>query len=282
MLSSSLRKQSHSVTSLALLAVLIGIWTSGCRHGKGYGLRTTEPVKTSALDSVMTSLQMAPDWPDVYEAALVDARNPEPSEVVTNLTPITTQNPELQWKEIDGTPHVKMVSLVSTDKYYRDSLGKNYNTGTHNIWVTAVPQVENFVSGFRSQNDDLGDLENRLRQRLGLTPTATINQFVEFWVDPNDLFRPAPDNEISDSTAGLALPDDTEAWYRRWFNDLRASQYFQSTVPSHDAYPWTQLGYTYDWGDTQSKQGFSEFVIRTDVTVVVDSITDIEDYGMAE
>ena len=268
-------KEFSKTTATLLVLILF----AGCSHQRGVGLRTTHPVKPSNIQSLMSSLEMAPDWPEVYENALEDARNPEPDEVATDLTAISTDNPELKWQTIAGRPHVKVVSLVSTDKYYRDSLGKNYNTGSHNIWVTAVPDAAEFVSTYRSQNDDLDDLEHRLRQLLGLTPTAQITHFVEFWVDPKDLFRPAADNEVSDRTAGLNLPGDTEDWYRKWFNELRASQYFQSSIPSHNAYPWTQLGYTYDWGKPGAEQGLSEFVIRTAADVVVASITKIGEYG---
>ena len=112
----------------------------------------------------------------------------------------------------------------------------------------------------------------RLRQILGLTPTATVTAFVELWVAPAQMFRPAADNEVTDSTAGLTMPADTEPWYRLWFNTTRAAQYFQSQLPRHDAYPWTQLGYTYDWGNPGHPQGLSEFVIKKNSTVAINAI----------
>lgn len=41
----------------------------------------------------------------------------------------------------------------------------------------------------------------RLKQLLGLPPTATNSYFVKFWVRPNDLFRPCPDKEINGKNA---------------------------------------------------------------------------------
>jgi hypothetical protein len=104
-----------------------------------------------------------------------------------------------------------------------------------------------------------------------------VTAFVEFWALPSQLFRPAADNEITDTTAGLAMPATTEPWYRAWFNQLRAQQYFQSTDPAHDAYPWTQLGYTYDWGSA-NHQGQSEFVIRQQSPVIVKETTPYQAY----
>jgi len=243
-------------------------------------LRSTGIPASSSIHSTLKTLQLAPSWPEAYTDALVDSRNPEPNEVAHDLIAITPSNPNLHWSDIDGTDHVLMISLTSTSKYYDSSLGGPYKTENHYIWVTAVPEVEAFVRQYRKSHGAESDIEPRLRQLLGLTPNANITKFVEFWVKPEDLFRPAPDNEVTDRSASLSLPEDTPSWYREWFNDLRASQYFQSSVPPHNAYPWTQLGYTYDWGDPRSEQGVSEFVIKENSTVIVKSITDIGDYGL--
>jgi hypothetical protein len=46
--------------------------------------------------------------------------------------------------------------------------------------------------------------------------------------------------------------------YRKWFDNRRAHVY---TLPA--PYPWTGLGYTYDWGNpTAPHVGVSEFVIN--------------------
>jgi len=37
-------------------------------------------------------------------------------------------------------------------------------------------------------------------------------------------------------------------------------------------YPWTQLGYTYDWGNPETEVGLSEFVIKTNSKVKVNRI----------
>ncbi|MFC1749220.1 hypothetical protein ACFL2V_10485 [Pseudomonadota bacterium] len=215
-------------------------------------------------------------WPAAYQKAIEDARNPEPSEVVHNLTPIRQDSRGLIWESIDGAPHVLMASLVSDASYYKAHVGKSYNMGNYFAWVTAAPILRNMCGG---DGFSEGNMDMRLREVLGLTPNATIKDFVQFWVKEDHLFRPAPDNEISDSTAGLNFPSGTEAWYRAWFNDLRAKQYFQSTEPENNAYPWTQLGYTYDWGsNASSEQGLSEFVIKSNADVVIEGIYGIEEY----
>jgi hypothetical protein len=214
-------------------------------------------------------------WPQIYQAAIKDAINPEPGEIVHHLTAIVQGNPELFWKDVNGVRYVLMVSLAGNTSFYEASMGKPYNTGGHYIWVTAVPDVRKLCG----QQDFGGDdTPMRLRQLLGLTPTVQVIAFVEFWVNPAQLFRPAADNEITDTTAGLNLPENTEPWYRQWFNELRATQYFQSEQPRHEAYPWTQLGYTFDWGNPGSRVGVSEFVIKTNADVIVNGIIPINMY----
>jgi len=216
---------------------------------------------------------VAAAWPAAYSDAIRDALNPEPGEVVTNLIAIVPANPRLVWQQSPEGARVLVVSLVANPAFYPPP-GSPYNTGPRDVWVTAVPEMRDACTqpGFGR-----GDLAMRLRQVFGLTPNAELTAFVELWVLPSQLFRPAADNEITDTTAGLTMPAATEPWYRAWFNELRAKQYFQSSSPPHDAYPWTQLGYTHDWGSA-NHQGQSEFVIRQQSSVMVNGITPYQTY----
>jgi len=111
---------------------------------------------------------------------------------------------------------------------------------------------------------------------------------VEMWVYPKDLFRPAPDPEItdhegelsvkiaqddwtfpSDSNAFVTLIDEVlyleKAWispvkYKDWFINA-AQTYYDRSDPDVSRWgsPWTRLGYTYDWGDPNDRLGISEF-----------------------
>jgi hypothetical protein len=107
----------------------------------------------------------------------------------------------------------------------------------------------------------------RLEQLLGLPPNDGKTTFAELWVKPADLFRPSADPEITDHEAGLVFPSVTDfltvsQTFINWFDALIASSY------GEDGYPWTRLGYTYDWGNDESEVGVSEFVIRSGATVV--------------
>ncbi len=253
--------------ALVLTFIISGI--AGCASMRSGGA----PAATAP--AVAPPATTAKAWPKIYTDAINDALNPEQSEVVNNLIPITQSNPLLVWKQFADGMRVLTVSLVGNASIFPTQPGAPFNTGAHDTWVTAVPEMRNACTqpGFSG-----GDLAMRLRQVVGLTPDATVTAFVEFWALPTQLFRPAADNDISDTTAGLIMPPGTELWYRTWFNQIRAQQYFQSTVPAHDAYPWTQLGYTYDWGTPEHHQGMSEFVIRQQSPVFVNGVTPYQAY----
>ena len=89
--------------------------------------------------------------------------------------------------------------------------------------------------------------------------------FTFFYAEADGLFRPTPDNETTDHEAELDFPASATPDYREWFEENRQFSYFSDTP-----YPWTRLGYTYDWhSGTSSHVGPGEFIIREGATVRV-------------
>ncbi len=217
---------------------------------------------------------------DAYQAALDDALNPEPSEVSTDLTSILNpeDSPGLTWTTANGYDYVKVVSWKSTHSAAAFETGDDgfYTTGSGEIWVTLVPEVQDLCK----QWDPVQmDVDLRLRQLMGLQPCGDYSTFVTLWVLPTDLRRPCPDNEVSDATCGLSLPGSVAEVYRTWFNETRAQQYVPCKCASYSdssctacqkwGWPWTQLGYTYDWGNQGDDFGVSEFLIWPDSMIMV-------------
>ncbi len=192
-----------------------------------------------------------------YRRALADAQNPEPGEVARDLVRIRPGEPDQDW-----SPDSKVLVVA-----WRTAPG-DWKPGPvtldhDDVWVTVHPELQRICSqpGFAAGTT----LQKRLAEFLGLPPGAANDTFVELRVEPAHLFRPCPDGEIRDRTCGLAFPPDTPADHRRWINDLRARQYCHAphADPPSPGYPWTQLGYTYDWGAAHSgHRGASEFVLR--------------------
>lgn len=175
---------------------------------------------------------------------------------------------------------VVVATWTRAGKFQLDS-----RTATSDIWVTIVPNVKNFCrsAAVAVQNPDARNLTLRLEQRLGLPPRNGKTEFVELVIsDPDkNLFRPCPDFSIhrNGCTAGFAPsgypPDVSQLTPRQvWL----LSQYYQSYALARPVqYPWTALGYTYDWG-SEDHVGESEFVVPKGSPIKVRTIAKTEEY----
>ncbi len=214
----------------------------------------------------------------IFSAAMLDAQNPEPDEIYTSLTRIQG-NDDLVDTIIDQQRHVLMVSWKNNPTYIPSS-GKYTTDDSHDIWVTVAPYIkEKCIEYYKNEKDP----NMRLRQLLGLQPFTIETAFVELWVKPDQLYRPCPDNETNDTSCELNLPQDVTKEYRTWFNHTRAFQYSdcQDTFFNEWGYPWTQLGYTYDWSpDNPSHVGLSEFVIRRNSEIYIKDKYNTQSYCM--
>lgn len=264
---------------LILIVLTALIFLTGCATTPA-----AAPTATYSIYSVDdTNLQAR------YDAAVKDGEVPEPEEISKNLTAITEYNKNLIWN--DGK-----VLVVTWTSYngYKDFVGKEYAMNGYEAWVTAAPELQNFMKNAHALNDK--ELTLRLEQLLGLPPGNGSKWFVEFWVSPEDLIRPAYDPEIIDTTTGLTFQEkkgsikikdnstviikpvvflQTDEEYKKWFESTYNGRYGADVTTK---YPWTQLGYTYDWGNKESEIGLSEFVINMDANVTVHSVSSMEEY----
>lgn len=201
----------------------------------------------------------------LYQAAVDDAAEVEASEVWDGLTAISDDNDALVRDE-DG--RVLMVSWTSFPGYDAEVGNDAYELAVE-VWVTVAPQMQDFC---RATGLSGGALDLRLEQLLGLPPGNGKDRVVQLWVPPEALFRPAPDPEIDDSVAQLEFPMGVSEMHRMWVEGLRMSSYGEG------GYPWTQLGYTYDWNPGTAVYGLSEFVIERGSVVGVESVTGNAEY----
>lgn len=163
-------------------------------------------------------------------------------------------------------------------------------TLANEVWVTVVPEV-------RDSCDDWAEEETlmRLRQLLGLQPSYPAAWFIEMRVPAASMFRPAADPAISTRTlcdtslnadCALSFPAGVDPAHVRWLADKMLSTwklpngYPVSGVDDRDrlGYPWTRLGYTYNWHPGSSRYGASEYVVRPGTRAVVTSVVSRQDY----
>jgi len=192
-----------------------------------------------------------------YLMAVKDAEKAEPAEISRRLTPIVDHNPDLIWQGKRGESRLLVVTLTAPDRY--DEKAPDQKAKDH-VWVTVAPELKNFCQKLNLPSEKL---TLRLKQLLGLPQKPLEREIVEIWVDPGDLFRPSPDPEVTDREAELDFPRSNNFMtvaqdHKNWFNTTRDKIY---DVNNH-GYPWTRLGYTYDWGNPESEIGLSEFVIQ--------------------
>ncbi|MFK7946280.1 MAG: hypothetical protein AB8G11_01730 [Saprospiraceae bacterium] len=210
----------------------------------------------------------------LYSASIEDAAYPTKDEINYNLIEINESNTKLKWKTIDGKKYILTATWVAEKDlgYYTKS--SNYKTGTYSIWVTAIPDLKERCEALKIEKSK--DMSLRIEQLLGLPPNGDKTHFIEFWVQPKDLFRPCPDESITDGSCDLCFPEGTNDEYKKWINNLRVKYYYNC---EGDRYPWTQLGYTYDWHPrNKTHVGLSEFVIRANSDIIVHKIQATEKY----
>jgi len=203
---------------------------------------------------------------NAYKEALNDSIKTEPGEITNNLTIIdnTQANPNLYW---DKQGRVLVVHFTGTSNF-------KPSNGT---WVTVAPRLKSFCTNYKIQNPDIqtAQLNQRIKQILGITPESKATYIVELWVHPDFLKRPAIPADIKN--VKISNPDSLDSsknkgdLFLAWLNtQLQTRKNLQNKInlPASELvqqYPWTGLGYTFDWASKLNPSikefGLSEFVI---------------------
>jgi hypothetical protein len=211
----------------------------------------------------------------VYAQAMANAALYQPE----NVLPLFAITP-------DSAGQVRVVTITTW----------NYQPGPQplgrEIWVTAVPEVRDSCAGW-----DDPDLMMRMRQLLGLRPADSIAWAVEMTVPVASLFRPTvdpsvtaiwpcPEDQRGSGTCGLHFPAGTDTAHITWMANQMLSAWtlpdgypFRAGMEQRGlGYPWTRLGYTYNWHPGSPRYGASEYLVRRGAQVTVRSIASLPAY----
>jgi hypothetical protein len=228
---------------------------------------TTPPAPPAA-----TTPPAAPTM--TFADAVKDAAVVVPTEVSTRLSPLIESNPRLVSKGAAPNRKLLFVTWTSWDGYDK-SVSTTIPLGRE-TWVTPAPDMQEFCRGLTKASPPAGDalppaVVLRLEQLLGLPSGGGKDRFVEIWADPADVFRPCPDPETTDRECSLDFPAakrfvTVSEEHMKWFEKLRDTSY------GDKGYPWTRLGYTYDWGGGEAHVGLSEYVIRAGAAVEIKAV----------
>ncbi|PEN14653.1 hypothetical protein CRI94_03960 [Longibacter salinarum] len=209
-----------------------------------------------------------------YRAAIEDAKTAEASEISVELTPVRPYVSKLRRRPAGTRDEPSHVRVATWTAEYGDVAPGDTIRSADVVWVTLVPELQSFC---RTSALSGRALNVRLAQVLGLPPDVGYTRFVEMWVRPDDLRRPCPDPEITDRECELSTPRpataiEVDTSHVRWMETTRAASY------GPNGYPWTRLGYTYDWNPNTDEVGTSEYVIRSGATVEIHAVASTAEY----
>jgi hypothetical protein len=241
------------------------------------GCAATAPQTSSDTAQEHPSQERAP-LPPAYTEATRDARIADPGEIDSTLIRIVPSNDRLVWErrvlDGDSTRVVKVVTWMG-EGGFDDAVPGEPVSISRTTWVTAVPEVQALCRTF---SGDPTAVTRRLEQLIGLPPNSGKTRFVELWARPDALRRPCPDPEVTDPACRRGDPaPSADRAFRTWFAELRASSYC-NRCGTRTPYPWTRLGYTYDWNPSTDEVGVSEFVLFAPSTVIFAGTTPTTEY----
>ena len=219
-----------------------------------------------------------------YQNAVQDASVATNDEIANNLIAITPSNQKLIWNA--DKSKIKVVTWKSQASYEQHIKPKTHTNPDQNCvkcvtWVSTAPEVQAFCQNYQQshQTATKEDLDLRLKQYLGLRSDWQYDVFVEMWVSPDDLFRPCPDTETTDTSCSIRLPAPSTKGiqdYAHFYKELYFLDF--GGLPSNPVTPWTGLGYTYDWGNPASVKGASEFILNPNTPYEIIQVFSTMDY----
>lgn len=253
----------------SIVALSLCLWISGCDAAPSSSGPKSPPAPAPA--------PATPAVLDVH-AAFEDAVRSAAVYEVQHVRPLRA----LMFDAPSGT------ALVSTLTGSPFAVGST--TLTEDAWVTAVPEVKALCQQYAPAT-----LVMDLRQLLGLHPDTAFTHFVEMQVKPADIFRPAanpdptttspcnPTDPPPPALCGELFPTTASDSHRLWIADWIFDAYELSADPAvATGYPWTRLGYTYNWKPGADRYGASEFVVRSGATVEITAVTPFAEYCAAK
>lgn len=194
---------------------------------------------------------------DLYAAAVEDVKRTEQDEIFSLVT-LTPDSDMVTW-DADGTK----VLLLSWHKYPDSYIaGESFTCTYGEIWTFTDREI---LSWYDGHSEGVNDWESRLEQLIGLPASANYTHFSAFWVDIDEVIRPAYQTDVTKQMSADLLDGSALGTYKEWFDGNAEYSYSEETP-----YPWTRLGYTYDWADGGDEYGLSEFLILSNSVIEVE------------
>lgn len=235
-----------------------------------------------------------------YKNAVKDALTIEEDE----LLPLVSLAHDSPLASFDEQGRVLLLTMHS----YPDSYvtGSEFNL-KYQCWTFTDKE---FISWYKAHHNGVSNWKLRIHQLLGMPESRGHNYISAMWVDPKDVIRPAYRTDVYNSKSASSFSDANENTtgvqtatpsqqasdhnevnypyagmdmqsYEQWFDENIVSSYFKQSN-----FPWTRLGYSYDWyyalnkdgNNGPNEYGMSEFIIPVQSAVKVEYTLTIDEF----
>jgi hypothetical protein len=179
-----------------------------------------------------------------YQAAVNETNSPQVNQQSANLITI---------KAGDPVAFVSWVTKGTREKFPKKSkdelLTDAWIASPQELWLTVVPEIKTFCQTFGNSPGATSEgLRERLEEKLGLPPATRYEYFVELLVEEpsKHVIRPCWDRAIDKADCPAWMPSNVDVDQKAFIDATWNSQHNPQNPMQ---YPWTRLGYTFDWGN---------------------------------
>lgn len=199
----------------------------------------------------------------LYMVSVIDSHKAEADEIMP-LVALTDDSDMATWND-EG-----QVLLLSWHSYPESYIpGEQFTCKYGEMWTFTDKEA---LLWYDNNSQGVTDWELRFEQLLGLPATDSKTHVSAFWVDPEEIIRPAYQIDATKQMAEELLDGSALGEHKEWFDGNAEYSYVTS------AYPWTRLGYTYDWYEDDNEYGLTEFVILADSVIDVEWTKSFEEF----
>lgn len=164
--------------------------------------------------------------------------------------------------------------LVAFMHKYPDSYpaGEEIELKWGNVWCVSAGEFHEWM---KNSKENVKNWTERLHQLMGMPYSKGYNTVTALWVDASLIYRPA---YVTDANAEMKNvlqktgDEEFDTKYKEWFDGNIIWSYFDS------AFPWTRLGYTYDWADNGTEYGLSEFLVFSGAKAKVEYTYTVDEF----
>lgn len=217
--------------------------------------KETGSIKTTIILAVSNTTSKLKTNKELYDAAVKDAAIAEKDEIKP-LVSLTKKDKLVTW---DDKGRVLLCSWHS----YPDSYpaGETVSAKWGYIWTFTDKEMATHAKELSESED----AKMRMRQLIAIDPDKNHSHVTGLWVNPDDVIRPAYQSDATKNDMLTTFPDGEEVdkTFKAWFDQNILDSYYYGN------YPWTRLGYTYDWADNGKVYGLTEFLIKKDAEMEV-------------